>query len=587
MFAAIQQGNLINTIELLSNDVNVRDSSDDTTALHWAAINNHMDIAKWLITKGAIIDALGGDLKASPTHWAARNGHITMVHLLLSKGADPTMLDVQGYNAIHLASQGGHTMLVAYFIHIGLDVDSLDSMQRTPLMWSAYMGNSQDTLSLLIKSKAVLDRADATGFTALHWAVISNHLEAAELLIHSKCNVDLKDPDSKTPLDWAVEKGMGIAFHGMIARYEAMDESKRIPINISKKIIYTTPFLLTPFFILLVWKLSLLYSLFISGAVVWGYTRFVELKIVSNSLTLLKTPFATSIPQSTLFYTALTWIAIQPQVYTLWKYNLGFLLAYSGCCFAFYKCIMSDPGYIPVSASPEDRTKVVHQLVESGHFNARHYCITCGIQKPIRSKHCQTCNRCVSKFDHHCPWTFNCIGARNHSYFMMFNGCLVIGGLLFLYLCVSYLSMVTPLSRYKDFKCAESDRLCVYIAYDGWTILMCLWILFNIIWVSFLFIMHGYQISINKTTNEMVNSHRFEYFILPGEENEEPYRRTLYNPFDRGVIRNWVDFLMTDAKIWSTIYKAPDPHVGFKKSKKKQQVYTKLPPPRDCECGHD
>ncbi|KAI0744588.1 zf-DHHC-domain-containing protein [Earliella scabrosa] len=48
------------------------------------------------------------------------------------------------------------------------------------------------------------------------------------------------------------------------------------------------------------------------------------------------------------------------------------------------------------------------------------YCHKDGFQKPLRAHHCRACGTCVLKYDHHCPWVGQCIGARNHRFFMIF-----------------------------------------------------------------------------------------------------------------------------------------------------------------------
>lgn len=47
-------------------------------------------------------------------------------------------------------------------------------------------------------------------------------------------------------------------------------------------------------------------------------------------------------------------------------------------------------------------------------------CPDCEIIRTSRSRHCSICNKCVERFDHHCPWINNCVGTRNHGYFMCF-----------------------------------------------------------------------------------------------------------------------------------------------------------------------
>ncbi len=36
------------------------------------------------------------------------------------------------------------------------------------------------------------------------------------------------------------------------------------------------------------------------------------------------------------------------------------------------------------------------------------YCEKCKCIKPDRAHHCNVCQQCVLKMDHHCPWVANC-----------------------------------------------------------------------------------------------------------------------------------------------------------------------------------
>lgn len=40
--------------------------------MHWAAINNRLEIMKYYILKGVAFDEPGGELQATPLHWATR-----------------------------------------------------------------------------------------------------------------------------------------------------------------------------------------------------------------------------------------------------------------------------------------------------------------------------------------------------------------------------------------------------------------------------------------------------------------------------------------------------------------------------------
>lgn len=55
-----------------------------------------------------------------------------------------------------------------------------------------------------------------------------------------------------------------------------------------------------------------------------------------------------------------------------------------------------------------------------------HLCPECYVVKTPRSRHCGVCNKCIERYDHHCPWVNNCIGIKNHRSFMLFITFLIV-----------------------------------------------------------------------------------------------------------------------------------------------------------------
>ncbi|OWF47250.1 probable palmitoyltransferase ZDHHC4 [Mizuhopecten yessoensis] len=85
--------------------------------------------------------------------------------------------------------------------------------------------------------------------------------------------------------------------------------------------------------------------------------------------------------------------------------------------FFFHKSCSSDPGEI--NPAKQELYSQVYKF-DMRLYLPNRICSTCDLPKPARSKHCNICNRCVHRFDHHCVWTNNDVGGLNHRYFLLF-----------------------------------------------------------------------------------------------------------------------------------------------------------------------
>lgn len=93
----------------------------------------------------------------------------------------------------------------------------------------------------------------------------------------------------------------------------------------------------------------------------------------------------------------------------------------------YFYAVWLDPGRVP----PEYR-------------GVKRKCVACERFKPIRAHHCSTCQVCVIKFDHHCPWLANCIGINNYAHFWLFHMWAIITQLYVVAFCIVGMATIRP-----------------------------------------------------------------------------------------------------------------------------------------------
>ena len=186
--------------------------------------------------------------------------------------------------------------------------------------------------------------------------------------------------------------------------------------------------------------------------------------------------------------------------------------------------VFSDPGYVPL---PEVSTKIVKNNSMSNQqviFNISNklpweltyeeclltgkdnlVCMTCRVVKKPRSKHCRHCDRCVTRFDHHCPWISiilivflfeldNCVAEDNHRSFVLLTWTVFIGLVLHFSLTANYCTNLITMSA----DTFESWLAVLLLCND----------LFGLSFALIMAVSHTKQVLENMTTNEMQNSWR-------------------------------------------------------------------------------
>ncbi|KAJ1291072.1 hypothetical protein BS78_02G291700 [Paspalum vaginatum] len=199
-----------------------------------------------------------------------------------------------------------------------------------------------------------------------------------------------------------------------------------------------------------------------------------------------------------------------------------------------------DPGIIlrriPDSVSPSVEDGAISAtraprrfVVVNGVEMQLKFCRTCKIHRPPRSAHCAVCDNCVDKFDQHCPWTSQCVGLRNHRFYLL----LLCSALAFYGFALTFSArrirakLETPGARFFSLVTTLPETLILAVfSFMAVCALACL--------LAF----HAFLVAKNKTSHEW----------------EKGRYRSSANPYDKGALGNIKECLFD---------KLPPPGVDF------------------------
>lgn len=123
---------------------------DGVSALHWAALNNNVEIVDLLLYAGATVKPTTRVGGYTPLHLASQRGNAEVVTRLLESGADANRFTATGVTAMHFAAQADAAAAVHALAGHGGDVDAVDAFSnRTPLMF-ATVRNATNAVTALI-----------------------------------------------------------------------------------------------------------------------------------------------------------------------------------------------------------------------------------------------------------------------------------------------------------------------------------------------------------------------------------------------------------------------------------------------------
>jgi len=248
LMKAVSRGDASHVGALLGGgvDVNAKDAFGNT-ALIFAAVGGHLEVAKTLLARGADAQAqnqvglnasagasnrgheqivqllaafsegglpegtkaatgVGPEEAARLLLRAARDGEGDSVNELLAGGADVNARTGDGWTALMLATVKGHRGVFRSLIENGADLNARNDKEWTALHLAVSVGDAE-IISLLLSGGAEINAADDAGATPLMLAASERNVESVRTLLASGADAQISNRQGETALSVAAQRG--------------------------------------------------------------------------------------------------------------------------------------------------------------------------------------------------------------------------------------------------------------------------------------------------------------------------------------------------------------------------------------------
>lgn len=193
------------------------DERDDRgmTPLMWAAWEQHPDIVRQLLDRGADPNQKGDDGETALMK-AAFRGNLAAVNALLQRKASVDETDNEGETALLLATAGGHVSIVEALLGHNANPRAATRAGATPLIVAAFHGHSSLVNRLLPLSQ--VDAKDRSGETALIKACARGYYPIVEELLAAKADVNIANVTGHTAQRLAISGGYAAIVDSLAAK---------------------------------------------------------------------------------------------------------------------------------------------------------------------------------------------------------------------------------------------------------------------------------------------------------------------------------------------------------------------------------